>query len=106
MRKLSNKEKRELRDKLQEERQRRHETILEIARQSDEADMGAASGAGGRGLSSFLARYIGERMPGAGFRTRLVLTFLLSILLPIIFALIILVIFHLMFGTPIRVSFG
>jgi len=83
MRELDREEKERLRAKIQEERKRQHEIVMETARKSDEEDMGTAFGHR-RHLGNSLIRLFVMKIPGLSFKGRLILGLLLRILLPII----------------------
>ena len=91
MRELTGEEKERLRAKIQEERKRQHEIVMETARESDEEDMRNAFGHRPRLWNSLIKRSVMEK-PGLSFRGRLTLGLLIRILLPIIAIIVITII--------------
>ena len=91
MKELTREEKERLRAKIQEERKRQHEIVMETARESDEEDMRNAFGHRPRLWNSLIKRVVMER-PGMSFKGRLILGLLIRILLPIIVIVVITII--------------
>ena len=92
MREPTREEKERLRAKIQEERRRKHEIVMETARESDEKDKSIVFGVWKHRMGRGVIMPLVMKIPGLSFRGKLILGLLLRILLSIIALVVIAVI--------------
>jgi hypothetical protein len=86
MKKLSAEQRRQLQSKINNERERRHEAVMEIARGMDESGERSAFGyrSGRPSISYHIIRPLIMRIPGLSYRGKLIVGALVTLILSVI----------------------